>query len=138
MNWHQKKFRSLTLCVLILLVGVDLINYFFMHSESTSNAAHFGGAVTGFIIGIIVVVNIKSEEWEKNLPKFAFGLGLVLTAVCVIRNFATWAPHNIWETEGWCWLRFVYNPAYGKDWQCVRCSDEACISRWSTEQHISE
>lgn len=44
-----------------------------------SHAGHFGGAVTGFLVSILVLKNFKIEQWEKKMKTICIGL---LAAIC--------------------------------------------------------
>lgn len=140
-NWHEKKFRHLLLCTLLGLIFVDILHYFLMASENTSNAAHFGGWVAGLLSGIVIVVNQKKEWWEPYLRLLAAIIGLLLVNICLVHNFALWPPRNLGESDSdaYCWLRLVYNPTYAlvSEWRCVRCADDLCVGRWSTEDHLA-
>lgn len=139
LNWNKKKFRYPQLIVLLALVIVDLLNYFFMASENTSNAAHFGGAIAGFMIGINFAVDLKETKIEKYAKWFFLIAGIALVAFCVIWDASHWPPSNIWESDGFCWVRFVYNPVFtGDEWKCVACGDQACIAQWGAEEHVRE
>lgn len=145
-NWRQKRWPKMTLCILICLAVMDTLTYFGFQkddeakqSSDISHTAHFGGAVAGLIIGIAIGENLVVKPWERKLIMVAWGVGIVLVAFCLIWGML-WAPMTIMDPHRWCWTRLVYNRTYfgDSDWHCVRCGTEACINRWvSTQKWMS-
>lgn len=142
MNWRQKKFRLPTMVLLLLLVGIDVLSSEFSISpEQTSHSAHIGGAVTGFLIGIVMVRNLKWHCFERCFAGVAVIVGIAWIAFCIAWLFLqTNGPRSIFEAAagelGWCWYRQVYNKSFldmglGEVAQCVRCGNTQCIEKWS-------
>merc|ERR1712173_261565 len=73
-------------------------------------AAHFGGAIAGFLICIVVGKNraIRNHECVLRLLALLLGLGLVL--FCLAWGMS-WAPHDIFDPVRWCWARQVISPS---------------------------
>ncbi len=61
-NIYSKNTRGITWILLVLYAGVSLVLGFF---GGIDNAAHIGGLIAGFIIGILLIV-INKEKLKKN------------------------------------------------------------------------
>eukprot|EP00928_Gymnodinium_smaydae_P057040 TRINITY_DN4030_c0_g1_i1.p1 TRINITY_DN4030_c0_g1~~TRINITY_DN4030_c0_g1_i1.p1 ORF type:complete len:495 (-),score=136.35 TRINITY_DN4030_c0_g1_i1:48-1451(-) len=131
-NWHQKRFRLPTIVLLLALVGSDLLTYNLSEPGKKSNAAHFGGAVAGFCIGILFCDNQTVKDYEKVIMGIVFLIGAALTIFTI-----TWmatrtdGPQNIFEGKGWCWVRVTLDPRVnGAAWECIRCGTQECIASY--------
>lgn len=142
MNWRQKKFRLPTLLFLVILIGADLLSTVTSISEGTSHWAHAGGAISGFLMGILMVKNLRWHCHERVFFVMALVLGLAWVSGCLAWLFMqTNGPRSLSEfmagEPGWCWHRQVYNKTFldmglGEVAQCVRCGNLECIQRWKT------
>eukprot|EP00928_Gymnodinium_smaydae_P053906 TRINITY_DN37797_c0_g1_i1.p1 TRINITY_DN37797_c0_g1~~TRINITY_DN37797_c0_g1_i1.p1 ORF type:complete len:462 (-),score=88.57 TRINITY_DN37797_c0_g1_i1:113-1498(-) len=137
MNWSQKKFRLPTILLIGSLIAVDLVSYYYSQSEGKSNAAHFGGAVAGLCIGVLVCENKVVKKCERYLMMGIFIFGMLLTNFCLVwLYYQNAGPRNIFEAargeSGWCWIRVVLsqqiNPAA---FECIKCGTQACIDEYS-------
>ncbi|KAJ6639154.1 Protein rhomboid [Pseudolycoriella hygida] len=87
LNWSEmdKKFCSVfTLSVYIVYdAGFNLFNGLISNNRRShiSHAGHLGGAVTGFLISILVLKNFRIEQWEKKMQKICVA---ILIGICVI------------------------------------------------------
>lgn len=128
----KKKFLAL-----VIVVAIDLIQASFTMGTGTSHTVHSGGAVAGFLICIVVGVNIVVEDYEEYFWHGALAAGVALVIFCISWGMS-WPPRDAFDTTPWCWGRQVANATIFKDnnWHCVRCADHACIARWSVQRHI--
>jgi len=138
MNWKQFKFRRFIFVFLTILVGMDIIIYFFTHStENSSVSAHVGGAVAGFIMGIVLGRNIKVRKIEYVWQGLAFTVGLGMTVFCILWLFLN-KGLSVFDEEGWCWMRLVnYEALLGQaGWHCVSCNSQECIGFWQRVEDV--
>eukprot|EP00930_Biecheleria_cincta_P060669 TRINITY_DN4628_c0_g2_i1.p1 TRINITY_DN4628_c0_g2~~TRINITY_DN4628_c0_g2_i1.p1 ORF type:complete len:468 (+),score=60.88 TRINITY_DN4628_c0_g2_i1:142-1545(+) len=133
MNWSQNRWRKPKLLVLLLLAALDVSVYYFSTPDSpTGHSAHVGGYVTGLIVGILLVRNLKVKRWERNLQRAVKFFGFILLAFCIVW-IALWPPRTIWDPKPWCWGRQVFSSLTFGDlrWHCVRCHEQSCIDQWT-------
>eukprot|EP00747_Dinoflagellata_sp_TGD_P047144 gnl/TRDRNA2_/TRDRNA2_144835_c0_seq1.p1 gnl/TRDRNA2_/TRDRNA2_144835_c0~~gnl/TRDRNA2_/TRDRNA2_144835_c0_seq1.p1 ORF type:complete len:1045 (-),score=148.74 gnl/TRDRNA2_/TRDRNA2_144835_c0_seq1:203-3070(-) len=140
MNWAQRRYRYQRLCFLAVIAGYDLITTYLVQGGAArvSHSAHFGGYIAGLLIAVVLGRNVVVHTWERKLQAIAFVCGLALVAFCVGWG-QSWPPKTIWEPQGWCWTRQVFNKElFGPDgWYCVRCDGPTCIEKWSQQTHIA-
>ena len=60
------KLRILRLCIVLFTAVFDLIMHGILDDSHVNYASHLGGLFAGFIVGMIVMVNQKSEPWEER------------------------------------------------------------------------
>jgi len=133
MNWSQTNFKWACCVFLALLISIDVAAYVLSVGEANaSHTVHVGGAIGGFLVGLIVGKNLKVLWWERYLQAFTAFVGLVLLIFC-----STWLavhdpPKHMFADYNWCWLRQIYSPRrFGNKWQCVQCANKACIETYS-------
>mmetsp|Transcript_166345 Transcript_166345/g.528490 ORF Transcript_166345/g.528490 Transcript_166345/m.528490 type:complete len:206 (-) Transcript_166345:119-736(-) len=136
-NWRERRFPRAKMCFLMLLILVETMESVFLSSGSgrTSHAAHIGGYAAGLLIGVLMGRSLASPRYERALRALALLFGFLVAASCVAWS-QTWPPREIWEEVRWCWARQVRNSTFFGDnaWHCIRCSNAACIERWSAHQ----
>ncbi|XP_037029725.1 protein rhomboid-like [Bradysia coprophila] len=81
-----------------------------LFSWSISHAGHLGGAVTGFLVSILVLKNFKVEKWERLMQKICTGLLIGICGIIFIVNVA--APGYYVPIE---W-NFQYSHTYLEDY----------------------
>lgn len=75
-------------------------------SLQTSHAGHIGGAITGFLVSILVLKNFQSHPWEEKMRKICFTILIVLGVVIFSINIFAW---NLYPSEEW---NFNYRHSY--------------------------
>ncbi|KAG4071680.1 hypothetical protein HA402_011834 [Bradysia odoriphaga] len=63
-----------------------------------SHAAHLGGAVTGFLVSILVLKNFQSHPWEEKMQKICLTILKVLGVAILIVNIVVW---GLYLPEEW-------------------------------------
>jgi rhomboid-related protein 1/2/3 len=143
-NWHQRKYRWVVVTLILLFAAADAAHIWGFADRSgetkPSNSAHFGGAVAGLVIGILIGENLKVKMWERVLWCCAFVVGAGLVSFCIIW-LMVWPPMNVWDHVRFCWIRQVYNTTLfsvgaKEHWRCVRCGDQACIDSWMRQTWV--
>mmetsp|Transcript_59674 Transcript_59674/g.138997 ORF Transcript_59674/g.138997 Transcript_59674/m.138997 type:complete len:217 (-) Transcript_59674:117-767(-) len=126
------------LLCLVLMVAIDSLQAYLSLGSSTSHSVHFGGFVAGFLICIVIGVNLVVKGHERVFWVAAFALGVGLVIFCLSWGMS-WPPRDIFEQFPWCWGRQVANATLFPDsaYHCVRCADEVCIARWQTQSHMA-
>jgi len=132
MNWHQMKFRWLTVLFLLIMVTVEAVFYFgTIGNDNSSHVAHLGGLIAGGLISTVVGTNLVVHRWERIVQIVTVGLACCLGLWCVIHLIVNDAPRHIGEDYGWCFVGQVYDKVrFGNVWQCVQCASKACIDTW--------
>ena len=108
-NWGQMEFAALRLLTFLILAGVDIgvAVYYRYVGENTnvsliltcsvltvypyfqvSYAAHIAGSVVGLLLGIIVLRNLKTHNWERYLWWVCLVTFLGLLLIGIIWNIA--------------------------------------------------
>lgn len=72
----------------------------------TSHAGHIGGAITGFLVSILVLKNFEKHPWEKKLQKICAG---ILIACFVLIFFINVAFPSYYSPAEW---NFDYEKSY--------------------------
>lgn len=90
-NWKEMEFCWYRLIAVLLLggtdIGVALYNRYAMETKSrTSYAAHFAGALAGFLVGLNVLRNLKIRSWEIKLGWVMLGIYGVLMLFAIFWN----------------------------------------------------
>nr|XP_027239345.1 protein rhomboid-like [Penaeus vannamei] len=91
MNWPEMEMPWLQLFVLLLLIGLDFgyaiwDTYFALEPSNTGHMAHFGGAVAGVLVGVVVLRNLQKETWERYCWWFSLVLFLLVISAGVMLN----------------------------------------------------
>jgi len=140
MNWHQMKFRWLTVIFLVLLIGLEMSIYFVsLSSDDASHTAHLGGFVAGALVSTILGKNLVVHTWERIVQVIAVGGAIILGLGCTTWLIMHEAPQNFTEAYGWCYLSQIYDPArFGNIWQCVQCASKECINDFTNAGPLVE
>jgi len=89
-NWGQMEFAALRLLTFLILAGVDIgvaVYYRYTgNNTKVSYAAHIGGAVVGLLLGIIVLRNLQTHNWERYLWWACLATFLGLLVIAIIWN----------------------------------------------------
>ncbi|CAE7584982.1 rom-1 [Symbiodinium natans] len=143
MNWGQMEFRYGKTALLLFLIFIDstvsFVNELGGAGTNISHGSHFGGWLSGLLMGILVGRNLKMHNFEYIFEAVAAVclLGMLIFAIVWLQN---WPPRSVFEAEedAWCWVRQVYNNSLFRSykWQCVFCSSESCVKSWATQKHI--
>lgn len=84
------KARWIRLAVIVIYVGVDVgfavYRRFFGQCELISYAAHVGGALTGLLLGFVLLKNINPLKWEKVLWWVGLCCFVCIFIACVLLN----------------------------------------------------
>lgn len=69
-----------------IFVAKELTDY----PLQTSHAGHLGGAITGFLVSIIVLKNFEKHPWEEKMQKICAGIVIGLGIVICLINLTAW------------------------------------------------
>jgi len=128
MNWHSKQYRYFQLGLMISLAVCDIFTVMAANSN-ISHSAHFGGYVTGALVGILLNKNIKVEKWERALQLCVVAVGGMLIAFTWFWSLYQWPPRDLWENIPWCWARQISDEEGSP--LCIRCGTQYCIDTWN-------
>ena len=90
MNWNEMKHAWLRLSVLIVFTIADTANAIYYRSlqgrgkVKISFAAHIAGAIGGFLLGALVLRNLKLLKWEGLAWWALFYTTLAYFGVCAV------------------------------------------------------
>ncbi|CAG9770778.1 unnamed protein product [Ceutorhynchus assimilis] len=104
MNWSEMSFPAVQFFVILLLISADVATsihnrYFLGNQTPIGYAAHFGGALAGFLVGIWVLKNVEPTEKEKYLWWAAMVLYILLMGSAIMLNIF-WKQHflpTVWN-----------------------------------------
>lgn len=135
MNWHIEEFRNEKVLFILVMTTAHVLHVQFTWNSQSSHATHFGGAVAGFIIGILFIRHHLEKKTAYRVKAIVFLIGCCLLSLCMWWWWVARPPKEIWESEGWCWARQVSNVTLFGDhrFRCVRCRDFDCIRRWGAQ-----
>ncbi|CAH1132732.1 unnamed protein product [Ceutorhynchus assimilis] len=95
-NWSEMAYPIIQLIIFILLIAADVStaihNRYQGDQTPIGYAAHFGGALAGFLVGIWVLKNVEPTKKEKYLWWAAFVVYVLLMGVAIIMN-VFWKGH---------------------------------------------
>uniref|UniRef100_A0A6A7G437 rhomboid protease n=1 Tax=Hirondellea gigas TaxID=1518452 RepID=A0A6A7G437_9CRUS len=86
LNWGEMPFNWIRLVSLIVLMGTDIGVFIWgTEGQNVSYSAHLAGAISGFLVGLMVLRNLRRLKWEIILKwiGFVIYIGLVIAAVVV-------------------------------------------------------
>jgi len=138
MNWKEMRYRWFVLFGLLLLIVLDVLQVqLSAGGGAIAHSAHFGGYVSGLLMGICVGRNLVLSRTECAVRIMASFVGFVLVLFCLIW-FAQWPPRSIWDTVPWCMARQVNNQTFFGDglFHCIRCQDKACEDKWLQQRFV--
>lgn len=73
----------------LFLNSTKKINFLFQNSL----AGHLGGAITGFLVSILVLKNFEKHPWEKKMQTICLGVLVALFIVIIIINLTASTLH---------------------------------------------
>mmetsp|Transcript_139291 Transcript_139291/g.347242 ORF Transcript_139291/g.347242 Transcript_139291/m.347242 type:complete len:454 (-) Transcript_139291:109-1470(-) len=138
MNWRERHFRRLVLCILLTYVFLDVLTWGLSQNLTKADYSYsvaIGGGLSGLIMGSFIgrnyVVTLKDKRLMAGLS-FLAGMLLVFSLLWLSTHEA---PVNIWEASsvegGWCWVgQFRSRSGY----LCVRCATEECVQEWKLKK----
>ena len=89
-NWNEMEFPALRLMAFLLLAGIDTgIAVYYRYIEKDTKvgyAAHAAGAAVGFLLGIVVLRNLRVKTWERVMWWFSLLLFLALFMAAIVYN----------------------------------------------------
>ncbi|XP_037034417.1 rhomboid-related protein 2-like [Bradysia coprophila] len=104
LNWNEMDRKCCRLFWLLAYMSFDIGFSIFYALEKNhegsdiSHAAHFGGAVTGFLVSILVLKNFQSHPWEEKMQKICLTILKVLAVTILIVNIVVW---GLYLPEEW-------------------------------------
>lgn len=134
--WKRMFFPPwLKLTIIFVWVAIDVSLAFLSASSNVSHAAHFGGAIAGFLICVVVGKNVVVRGYEREMMFVALVIGSILALFAFIW-LLTSPMRSIFEDANWCWTRQVINATLFNDMNphCVRCDGQSCVARWVATQ----
>lgn len=117
-----------------------------MPAEDVSHAAHLGGGISGLLVGLVVIRNLRAERCERIIIYISLFLALFWTIFSLAWLYSqSTGPRSIWEAmagePAWCWHKAMMDHTIQPyEWRCVRCGTESCVKGWldfnATESEI--
>lgn len=90
LNWSEMSFRWYRLIAIAIFVTIDVGTALYTHYEACepdiSHLGHVGGAVTGFLLGIVMLRNLRRHRWEKYFQIFCGMVFLAFVAALIVLN----------------------------------------------------
>jgi membrane associated rhomboid family serine protease len=141
-NWKQKRYRWGETCCLMLFIGLDMMNFAYsqykqkkfleQNTVKVSHSTHTGGALMGLLLVLIWGVSIEEHKGERLRKGLAFVVLVLFVGFTVTFRLSAWAPWDLQNPDGYCWLQLVYNSTIfnNTDWHCVQCGEEDCPKMW--------
>jgi len=137
LNWKHRMYRRVMLFFLFCVGAGSWLTYMYGNPEheNASNEAHVGGAIAGLCIAVVVGYNKEITWLDRFIQVVAILVGLGCGAFALYFGMQ-FPPRGLWEEEGWCWLRQVWNPVLFNcdptpgvpcNYRCIRCGTEDCI-----------
>lgn len=87
MNWHEMKSSMYQLMFFILFTITDVIHTMYDTSKGVSHLAHLGGGLTGLLIGIGVLRNLRVKTYEIKIWWASVGLYSILIVSAIFYLF---------------------------------------------------
>jgi len=111
LNWAEMDKKCCRLFWLLFYIALDIginswVKFGLKYETNTSHAGHIGGAITGFLVAILVLKNFEKHPWEKKLQKLCAGILIGLFALIALVNFVI--PSYYENTE----FNFEYHKTY--------------------------
>jgi len=93
LNWNEMDRKCCRLFWLLLYITFDIgsslwIELHLQQNTNTSHAGHFGGAVTGLLVSILVLRNFEKHLWELRMQKVCQILLISTFTLIVLINFS--------------------------------------------------
>uniref|UniRef100_A0A914WTR6 rhomboid protease n=1 Tax=Plectus sambesii TaxID=2011161 RepID=A0A914WTR6_9BILA len=89
LNWSEMPFRWFRILACAAFIGLDVgqviyRRFFADECDNVSYTAHIGGAITGLLMGFVLLHNINVISWERVLFWVALGLYVIVFLICVV------------------------------------------------------
>ena len=83
LNWSEMEYRGIRLFIIVIFVAVDIFLCIFNPITSLGNSTitHVAGFVLGFLVGVVLVRNLKVRFWETRLVKVCLALFIVIVVI---------------------------------------------------------
>ncbi|VDN03966.1 unnamed protein product [Thelazia callipaeda] len=104
-NWHEMPYRLFRLLTISTYVVLDIASTIYRRLQSDacdriSYTAHIAGAVTGILMGIIILHNLKVLYWERILMIISlFLFATIFVFLIAMAIFMNPSSKPIWNTE---------------------------------------
>ncbi|XP_063926669.1 protein rhomboid-like [Zophobas morio] len=102
MNWPKTRLPEIQLTMFVLVTVVTLgfpicSSYWFNEADQTAHTAHFIGALAGFLVGVVVLKNLKLTEKENVTWWIAAAVYMILMLVGICWNifYSDYFPKQI-------------------------------------------
>ena len=102
LNWKDMKHsavpREMRVLVFGMLFGSEVVAWWCLNTAGKSFAAHAGGALAGFLMGVGFMTNFEIEEWEVYMRwfcRFCFAFFVVLGVIWYVVKDPP-APLSMW------------------------------------------
>lgn len=82
-------FRWFRVIACMAFIGIDVVQVVYRRfaedaCDRVSYTAHIGGAITGLLMGFVLLHNIRVINWERILFWVALGLYIIVLLICVV------------------------------------------------------
>lgn len=90
-NYKEMEFRHFRVLAWVIYATVDIgtsiyRRYFLAEKVPISYSAHLLGGTAGFLVGILVLRNLRVRAWEKVFGWVCFFFYCLLLAFCIVWN----------------------------------------------------
>jgi cell division protein FtsW (lipid II flippase) len=89
-NFKEMEYGFIRLVGLLLFAALDIgnavIERYSMKNNRTSYAAHLSGTIAGFLVGVLVLRNLRVRRWEVIFGWFAAVFYVLLVGAAVLFN----------------------------------------------------
>jgi rhomboid-related protein 1/2/3 len=92
-NWSEMELHWVRAGILAIIVGTDVSvavyqRYWAETINKTSYLSHIGGFIAGFLLGIVLLRNLKWKKWEVYAWWTCLVAYFMLITVCVVVIYA--------------------------------------------------
>lgn len=129
MRFRRPVLFFVKLFVICVLPIADLAS-----GPDVSHTAHWGGMLTGLLVGVCFGYNEKVTDWEKPLIIAAMVTLVLMFLSTLLWTTTQWPPRSLFSDELWCFKQQVSNYVYFRDsdWHCVRGYSDEFVREWSS------
>lgn len=104
LNWSEMEANWIQLIVMLLIISLDLgyafwDTYLASTPSNTGHMAHFGGALAGVLVGVLILRNLRVEKWERIFQWVSLVVFVVVILVCVGLNAGLPVPQYFPEND---------------------------------------
>ncbi|KAG4071613.1 hypothetical protein HA402_011767 [Bradysia odoriphaga] len=95
LDWNDWNMKMLRLALVVFYICLDFgVNWKFAPDDFDTNyASYVGGAITGFLISILVLKDAKKQQWKKNLRSVCVGILISIVIVALLVNTFEWRSY---------------------------------------------